>query len=474
MAHDPQLPGTERILPHPRRSAQLVCVIVPILLWFAPVPTAATTRHALAIAAFMVLAWITEIMDHAVSGLIGCFLFWALGIVPFHIAFSGFADATPWFTLGAMLIGAMTVKSGLARRLAYLVMRPVGVTYPRILLGLLITDLILTLIVPSGIARIVILAAIALGLVEAFAVRSGSNVARGMFLLLTYSAALFDKMIIAGASSIAARGLIEANTGLEVQWSRWFLAFLPCDLVTVIAGWGLALWLFPPETTEPDGGTTYFRQELSKIGALTAAEIKASLLVTSATALWMTDFIHHISPAKIGLGAGLAALLPGIGQLDTEDMKRLNYLPIFFVASALAMGNVLAATGGLDLLTKAVFSWMAPFLTGTLAATVVLYWSAFAYHIILSSDVAMLSTSVPLLMTFAKEHGFNPLLLGMIWTFSSAGKIFVYQSAVLVVGYSYGYFTTRDLFRFGFLLTVVEFLIAVPMVTLYWPLIGIQ
>jgi di/tricarboxylate transporter len=62
----------------------------------------------------------------------------------------------------------------------------------------------------------------------------------------------------------------------------------------------------------------------------------------------------------------------------------------------------------------------------------------------------------------------------MVWTFSSAGKIFVYQSAVLVVGYSYGYFTTRDLFRFGFLLTVVEFLIAVPTVTLYWPLIGIQ
>jgi di/tricarboxylate transporter len=188
----------------------------------------------------------------------------------------------------------------------------------------------------------------------------------------------------------------------------------------------------------------------------------------------MTDFIHHISPAKIGLGAGLAALLPGIGQLDTEDMKRINYLPIFFIASALAMGNVLAATGGLDLLTKAVFTWMASLLTSTLAATVVLYWSAFAYHIVLSSDVAMLSTSIPLLMTFAKEHGLNPLLLGMVWTFSSAGKIFVYQSAVLVVGYSYGYFTTRDLFRFGFLLTVVEFLIAVPTVTLYWPLIGIQ
>ena len=44
----------------------------------------------------------------------------------------------------------------------------VGVTYPRILLGLIVTDFLLTFIVPSGIARVVIMAAIALGLVEAF------------------------------------------------------------------------------------------------------------------------------------------------------------------------------------------------------------------------------------------------------------------------------------------------------------------
>jgi hypothetical protein len=28
----------------------------------------------------------------------------------------------------------------------------------------------------------------------------------------------------------------------------------------------------------------------------------------------------------------------------------------------------------------------------------------------------------------------------MIWTFASGGKIFIYQSPVLVVGYSYGRF----------------------------------
>jgi di/tricarboxylate transporter len=61
----------------------------------------------------------------------------------------------------------------------------------------------------------------------------------------------------------------------------------------------------------------------------------------------------------------------------------------------------------------------------------------------------------------------------MIWTFAAGGKIFVYQSAVMVVGYSYGYFSARDFFRIGALLTLVQFGLLLLIVPLYWPLIGI-
>ena len=422
----------------------------------------------------MLIAWIIEPIDHAVTGLIGCFLFWALGVVQFGVAFSGFANATTWFLFGATLIGIVAMKSGLARRLAYYVVLRVGTTYPRILLGLIVTDFLLTLVVPSGIARIAILAAIALGLVEAFRLQPGSNVARGIFLIITYTAALFDKMIIAGASSITARGFIESVGGVDVQWSQWFVAFLPCDIVTIVAAWLLTLWLFPPEKIELKGGEKFLREELRNLGKLSTMEVRAAILLASATLLWMTDFIHHISSAKIGLGIGLAALLPYFGILRTDDLKKINYLPVFFVASALGMANVLIATKSLDFLTNIVFAWMQPLMTNVFTSTAVLYWTAFVYHIFLSSDIAMLGTSMPMLMNFAKTHNLNPLSLGMIWTFGSAGKIFVYQSAVLIVGYSYGYFNGRDLLRIGLLLTLVEFVVILLIVPLYWPMIGIH
>src|SRR5712691_11658473 len=159
---------------------RILCVVVPVFIWFAPLNLDPTIKHALAIASFMIIAWITEALAHALTGLIGCFLFWALKVVRFDVAFGGFADETPWFLFGAILFGMMATKSGLARRLAYLVMLRVGNTYARLLLGLILSDFLLTFLVPSGIARVVIMAAIAIGLVEAFGLGIGSNVGRGM------------------------------------------------------------------------------------------------------------------------------------------------------------------------------------------------------------------------------------------------------------------------------------------------------
>ena len=209
------------------------------------------------------------------------------------------------------------------------------------------------------------------------------------------------------------------------------------------------------------------------MGAWTQLEKKALVLMLLAIGLWMTDMFHHISPAVIGLGVGLFAVLPRFGVLDMEDLKRLNYLPVFFVAAAVSMGQVLVSTKALDVLTNVMFAWMQPLLTNVYSSTLVLYWTAFVYHFFLASEVSMLGTSIPLLMNFATTHGLDPLAVGMIWTFASGGKIFVYQSAVMIVGYSYGYFDGRDMLRIGLALTVIESVLLLLVVPFYWPLIGI-
>lgn len=446
---------------------------VPLAIWFAPLGIDPKMQKALAITAFMIGSWMTHAQDVAISGLMGLYLFWVTGVVSFADAFQGFSTTTPWFLFGAILFGLMATKSGLARRLAFLVMRGIGHTYQRLLLGIVVADFLLTFIVPSGIARVVIMSAVAAGLVEAFGQVRGSRIGKGMFILLVYTATIFDKMIIAGAASITARGLIERVGGVHVLWSQWFLAYLPCDILTIFIAWRLVLWMYPPEREELPGGAAFLHDEVAKMGPLNALEWRSIALFGLGLGLWMTDFIHHIPSPMIGLGVGLAAVLPRVGVLDVEDVKKLNMLPIFFVASAISMAHVLETTKALEILTDVLFAWTQPFMGNVWTSTGILYWSAFVYHIIIGDEISMLATSLPMLMNYAKTAGLDPLAIGMVWTFSAGGKIFLYQSAVLVVGYSYGYFTVKDLFRVGAALTIVEWLILMLLVPFYWPLIGI-
>jgi solute carrier family 13 (sodium-dependent dicarboxylate transporter), member 2/3/5 len=441
--------------------------------WFVPLDIPPAAHKALAIGLFMIAMWMTQVLDHGIAGILGCFLFWMLGVARFDVAFSGFADTSAWFLFGAVCFGLMASKSGLARRLAYTVMRTAGHSYSRLLLGLIVSDFLLTLVVPSGIARVVIMAAIAIGLVEAFGVGKGSNIGRGMLVILVYQATIFDKMMIAGAASITARGAIERFGGVNVLWSQWALAYLPCDLIVMFVAWRLALWLYPPETETLPGASQYLEREMRAIGPWSAVEIRAALFLAGAIALWVTDFLHHIPPPMIGLGVGLLAIMPRIGVLNSDDVRNINYLPIFFVAAAVSLSNVLAETKALDVVTAVLFKGIQPFIGTNWLSVIVLYWAAFLYHIVIGNEISMLATSIPPLMTYAKEHAIDPLALGMMWTFGAGPKLFMYESAVLVVGYSYGYFDSKDLLKVGAILSVVTAIILLLLVPLYWPIIGV-
>jgi di/tricarboxylate transporter len=169
----------------------------------------------------------------------------------------------------------------------------------------------------------------------------------------------------------------------------------------------------------------------------------------------------------------MVALLPYIGVLDIEDVKRTNMLPVLFVGAALSMGIVLRETGALSLLTSTLVKGVQPLLLNEAWAVSVLYWGAFVYHLFIPSEVSMIATSMPTIIELAHTHGFNPLWIGLLWTFAAGGKIFVYQSGVLVVGYSYGYFNHVDMIKIGVSLTLAEFAGVVLTEMFWWPMIGI-
>jgi sodium-dependent dicarboxylate transporter 2/3/5 len=449
-------------------------VIAAIALWYAHLPLEAQAQHAVAIAVLLIAFWITEILPYAITGLLGCWLYWTLGVVPSQVALAGFSSDSPWFLLGALLIGAMATESGLAKRLAYSIVSSVGTSFARILMAFILTSFVMTFMIPSGPPRVILLGTIVLGVVETYGLERTSNVAKSLILAITFSATLFDKGIIGSTPSILARNLITEFGRVSVSWSQWFIAYLPLDLFNIAITWWVLKRMFPPEVSDLPGGTSVIRHEKARLGPCTPLEKRAAFWIVVGVCIWATDFIHHVNPAIVGVGIGLVATFPRVGVLTRDQLGKINFLPFIFMGSTLSMAEVLRETGAVKLLANAIFGYIGPMMTTPFHSTIVLYWTAFLAHLALASETAMISISLPPLLAFASSNGLNPLALGMLWTFAVGGQLFIYQSLVLIAGYSFGCFTARDVLRLGVFFVIAENLMLLILVPLYWPLIGIQ
>jgi anion transporter len=442
------------------------------VLWFFPASVNAQARHAIAVSLFVLILWVSQVLPHAIAGLGGCYLFWTLVRLPFSTAFGGFAQPTAWFVFAAGMFGLMTTRTRLAHRLASGLMVILGSSYSRLILSFVLTSLLLNFLVPSGIARVIILAGIGLGVVKSRGWGPQSVPARGLFVALTVSSTLFDKLMITGGSTIVAQGIIENIAHIRVYWSQWFLAQLPALLLNIPLCWVIVLWLFPAQLLEPEGALhTGTDGDLER--SWSPAEKRCAFLLAAALLIWMTDFIHHVQPAMVALGIALLASLPRIGVLEVNELKQIDFFPFLFTASALSLGDGLMRTGALDVVTRALSSLWQPWSQSFIPSSIVLYWTSFSYHLLVPSDPTTLATSLPTVIHFALTHQWSPLAAGLVWTLALSGKVFIYQSGVTIAAFSFGYFQARDYFKMGICLAIAQFLVLLLLAGWYWPLIGL-
>ena len=127
----------------------------------------------------MIAAWMIQVLDLGVTGILGCFLFWMLGDREIRDGVFGVRGHLGVVSVRRRLLrdDGGEVGSGAAARLSRHARGRTQLPAPAA--GSHHLQFPADLIVPSGIARVVIMAAIAMGLVDAFGLGKGSNIGRG-------------------------------------------------------------------------------------------------------------------------------------------------------------------------------------------------------------------------------------------------------------------------------------------------------
>jgi di/tricarboxylate transporter len=199
---------------------------------------------------------------------------------------------------------------------------------------------------------------------------------------------------------------------------------------------------------------------------------RLSLILAAALALWATDFIHHVSPAWIALGAALLCLLPRVGILPPGAFNgEINYSSLFYVAGILGLGAVVAHSGLGDELARAVVETVG-FVPGETGRN-------FAAMVLVTMAVALVATNpgVPAVMTplapaisEASGLGLETVLMSQVVGFS----IFLlpYQTPPVIVGLHLGGVPVHRAIKLTLLLAAVSLIVLLPLNYLWWTVIG--
>ncbi len=420
----------------------------------------------------LALATVVLFATGALPEFVTAILFFAIAtlfaLAPANVVFAGFQSAGFWMVFGGLGIGVGVRGTGLAERLAHGVGRRFGHRYAAIISGTVILGLVMAFLMPSTMGRLMILMPIVLAMADGFGYQAGSNGRTGMVLAISFSTMIPGFAIMsATVPAMVVIGASETLYGEVPTYGIWLLLHFPVlgALKAIIIA-VLVIWLFPAADAKAP------TEPAEAPAAMAGRERLMALMLLLALALWMTDFLHHISPAWVSLGVAGIIVLPFVGIVGARDFDdKIQFSTLLYVAGMLSMGALVAHGGTGDLLAKSVL----PLLNLGSGESI---WN-FAAVVGLSSGLAMFATQpgvpailVPLVGHLAEAADLPVMAMLMLTVVGYSTVILPYQAPPLVVAMQLGAVPMRQGNKLCLWLLAVTVLVLLPLDYLWWRLLG--
>lgn len=389
-----------------------------------------------------------------------------LSVAPASVIFSGFASAAFWLVVSGYVIGIAIAKTGLAARIARLLASRIGSSYPRMVFGTVGLTYALAFVMPSNMGRIALLMPIVLALADRAGFGEGRAGRIGLALAVGFGTFQLSASILpANVPNLVMAGAIETTYGLQLSYVPYILLHAPVlGILKGIALSGCILALFR-DRPEVFG-------EIEVATPLTAPEKRLVVLLAATLGLWLTDSIHGIAPAWIGLAAACLCLIPKVGFVTSEEFgKEVNHRTAFYVAAILGLAALAGQSGlgsviGSAMLAVAPLDPSAPF---TSFASIVGI-TALLNFVVTANGVPALFT--PLAESFATASGLPLLTVLMIQVIGFATPVLPYQASPIVVAMGMGKIPFAAALRLSLVLAAITFLVLMPLDYAWFAILG--
>ena len=463
---------------HKRYVAVVASLLATLLVWVInPFAVPADANKVLAVAALMIVLWVTEAMPMPVVALLPLVLFPLLQIAPIDATATSYANPVIFLFMGGFMLGLAIEKWNLHRRIALNIVRLTGTSGNRIILGFIIATGMISMWL-SNTATTMMMFPIALSVIKVIGdnhsdQKGFSNFSLSVMLAIALASNLGGIATLIGTPpNVAYAAFIQKRYDYTLSFVDWMLVCTPLSILLMFClYWVMVKWLYPNRMKEDAATKVMIENEIADLGVMSKAEKRVLFVFLLTATLWITkDLINKLNWVRLDdnmialIGGTLLFLFPSSNEkgetlLVWSDTKNMAWGILLLFGGGIALAGALEKAG----LMQQLGQWFGQFGFNTLLLIfLVTLVSLFVSE--LMSNVAQVIVFAPVVSSLAEAAGLHPLLLGIPMTLAaSCASMLPMGTPPNAIAFSSGYIKLHQMTRVGFIMN----LIAVALITLF-------
>lgn len=424
------------------------------------------------------ILWLFQLIPMSITGLLALVLIPLLGVLPSREAYGYFGNEAVFFILGAFILSAAMMQSGLSARLAIFFLKFIRLSPKKLVLGILVTTSFLSCVMSEH-AVAAFCFPIVLEICKAMTfVPKGGEYGKTLFLAMAWGCIIGGIVtLLGGARAPLALGILYEITGSHIGFFEWMktTVWVAAPLFAVASG--LLVFYFKTDVASIKEAHDYLVKKSRALGLVSLNEVLIFLILLGAIYFWVSNG-EASGMAAISIMAVVLIFVLGLVRWK-EISENINWGIILMYGGAIALGRAVDASGALEWLAPKILiipEGMADKLGGSpifWLLVILSFSSVFLTELFSNSAVVALLLPISIKMAISLESDPTAMTYAIAIP-AGLGFIMPMGTPAIALAYSSGYLKVKEIALPGLILNLSGWIFFVLVVKFLWPLMGIK